>query len=117
MVKSKKRVLEKWISENKDKYQFSELRYSYLKQTINYLNQKGEVYLIRLPVSEEMFKIEQNLLPDFNDKMKQIEPLTKGYFNMTTLDNKFIFHDGVHLHTQSGKEVSKMIAHWIISRK
>ncbi len=32
---------------------------------------------------------------------------------MNQIDHSFIFPDGVHLHSSSGKEASRIIANWI----
>ncbi|RCW20428.1 hypothetical protein [Marinilabilia salmonicolor] len=105
--------IEFYREQNLPKFKFSSLRLKYLKRTITFLNQYGKVFLVRLPVHEEMFKIEEKLMPDFDEKIKKIIPLTEGYLNMIPQNNNYEFTDGNHLYKASGKMVSKEIAEWI----
>ena len=94
-------------------YNFSSLRYAYLKETIAYLNQFGSVYLVRLPVHKNMLAIENDLMPEFTTLMNQTNSITAGYYDMTILKEDFLFNDGNHLHKSSGELVSAKIALWI----
>ena len=98
---------------NIDLYQYSSLRLDYLKKTINYLNEYGNVYLVRLPIHPEIMKIENIFMPEFNSLMKDIIPLTSGYLDMTDMNDKFTYTDGNHLSKISAKIVSKEVALWI----
>ncbi len=75
MAKSRIRVLDNWLSESKGKYKFSKVRLEYLKRTNEFLNTKGEVYIVRLPVDEELFKAEESFMPDFNYKINGLGSL------------------------------------------
>lgn len=92
---------------------FSSLRFDYLKQTITYLNQYGEVYLVRLPIHKQILEIEEDFMPDFNDKIETIIPLSKAYYDMTSEHKQYQYTDGNHIYKDSGIEVSKKIANWI----
>ena len=92
------------------------VRLSYLKQTVEFLKLHGKVYIARLPVSPQMFEIEQELMFDFNDKINQIVQLSDGYLDMTNENNLYQFIDGNHLWKESGKLVSQKIAEWIKSK-
>ena len=65
----------------------------------------------------EIFKIENSKI-DFitHEKLKGIERIAKGYFDMTPLNNEFTYTDGNHLHKSSSKIVSEKIARWIDSK-
>jgi hypothetical protein len=93
----------------------SYVRLSYLKQTVEYLKLHGNVYIVRLPVSPEMFAIEQELMPDFNEIINPICLVTDGYLDMTNENYLYQFIDGNHLWKESGKLVSEKIAEWIKS--
>lgn len=69
---------------------------------------------MRLPVDQELLKAEENLMSDFNDKMHSLNPIIEGYLDMTKLKEEFIFSDGVHLHSSSGKKASLIIGNWIL---
>lgn len=94
-------------------HNFSDLRYQYLHKTIDYLREFGKVYLVRLPIHQKIMNIENELMPDFNDKMLSLEVFTDGYLDMTPLNNQFQYTDGNHLYKESSKLVSEKIASWI----
>lgn len=92
---------------------YSETRRNYLIKTIEYLKQFGKVYLVRLPLHPEMMKLENQYMPDFNDKIDSAVQLSSGYLDLTGQNAEFIYHDGNHLYSESAREVSKIIAEWI----
>ena len=95
------------------KSNFSSTRLQYLIKTINYLKDFGVVYLVRLPIHEKMMEIEEDLIDDFNLKIKEAIDLSDGYLDMTPQNNLFDYTDGNHLYKNSGKKVSRIIANWI----
>lgn len=115
-VSVKKRLLSKIDSYRRNDlplYKFSELRFNYLKETINYLKAYGAVYLVRLPMHPELFEIEEELMPDFNKKIEELALFTEGYYDMTSLNSSFVYTDGNHLYKKSGQEVSLKLSLWI----
>ena len=94
-------------------YKYSQLRYEYLIKTIKYLKKNGDVYIVRLPVHNKMLDIENDFMPDFDDKIKKIKPLIDGYYNMTSDNYIYRYTDGNHLFKNSGKLVTIKIAKWI----
>lgn len=50
----------------------SKEREEWLKKTVNYLSQFGEVYLVRLPISSIMLEKERALFPHFNNFIQEI---------------------------------------------
>lgn len=110
-----KRINEKVKSYAKSSkhYNSSTLRLHYLKKTIDFLNNYGDVYLVRLPMHPRIMEVENELMPDFNDEIADIIPIAKGYFDMTSLNGEFSYTDGNHLHKSSSKIVSEKIARWI----
>jgi hypothetical protein len=114
------RIKEKVIDyrdKNSKEFTFSSLRLFYLKKTIKYLSKIGEVYLIRLPIHPEIYKIENNFMPDFNKKMEKITKYSNGYLDLTTRNKEFSYTDGNHLYKRSGSEVSEIISNWIIEKR
>jgi hypothetical protein len=91
------------------------VRLNYLIQTINFLKDYGKVYVVRLPVSPQMFLIEQELMPNFNDVIHPAIISANGYFDLTSDNHLCQFTDGNHLWKESGKQVSVKIAEWIKS--
>jgi hypothetical protein len=94
-------------------HNYSALRYEYLRETIKYLRKFGNVYLVRLPIHPKIMKIENELMPDFNEMMLNLKVFTNGYYDMTTLNRQYQYTDGNHLYKESSILVSENIANWI----
>lgn len=113
---TKERIAERvdrYKTQNLPFYEFSSLRLTYLKKTIEFLNQHGQVYLVRLPLHPDMMTVDNQLMPDFNTKIQGLAPLTKGYYDMTLYNENFSYTDGNHLYKESGAIVTEMLASWI----
>ena len=110
-----KNKINNYTKSNLPVYHYSDYRYEYLGKTISYLKNFGEVYLVRLPVSPDMFEIEKLLLNDFDNKIKALSETHKiPYFNLTKNNSQYQYTDGNHLHKESGKEVSRLISALIL---
>ncbi|GGF51603.1 hypothetical protein [Echinicola rosea] len=99
------------------KTKYSKVRYEYLLKIINYLSDYGEVYLVRLPVHFKMMEIEEELMPNFNNTIKDAIKNSQGYLDLTEYNSRFKYTDGNHLHKSSGIEVSQLVANWIEENK
>jgi len=98
-------------------YKASEIRLEYTIKTINYLRNYGTVYLVRLPIHPLMMEMDQALMPDFNDKMERIvEQTGVEYLDLAEQNPDYTYIDGNHLHKESGKKVSEIIAKWILEK-
>jgi hypothetical protein len=91
----------------------SKSRIEYLDRIIEFLSNHGEVYVVRLPVHKKMLSIEQQYMPDFNNKISNALLKSEGYLDFSTLDNEYIYNDGNHLTKTSAKEVTQHIGEWI----
>jgi hypothetical protein len=112
----KKRLNEKILDyrqNNLPERKLSRVRLNYLLQTVSFLKQHGNVYLVRLPISPEMYALEQEFMPEFNEIIKPISLSADGYLDLTTDNYMCEFTDGNHLWKSSGKRVSIKIAEWI----
>ena len=99
-------------------YKFSDLRLNYLAKIITYLQEHGKVYLVRLPVHQMMFTIEDELMPDFDEKIKDITMDGNiPYLNFRLLKNEYQYVDGNHLYKASGKQVSAIVAEWVVQSR
>ena len=105
--------IQTYRAENLPAFRYSSLRLDYLKKTIEFLKEHGKVYLVRLPMHPGIFQIEQEFMPDFNQKIGQLVPETSGYYDMTAMNGEFLYTDANHLYKESGKIVSCRIAEWI----
>ncbi len=113
-----KKRTENKISEYLDllyKYHYSEIRFKYLIKTILYLNQFGKVYLVRLPVHHNIYKIEIQLMNDFDLKLKEAIVESDGYLDLTCYNSQYNYTDGNHLSIESGEKVTMKIAEWILN--
>lgn len=95
-------------------YIFSNDRYDYLLELIRFLEKRGKVFLVRLPIHPEMFKIENEFMPDFDFKITRARKLVTGYLDMTPKNSDYLYLDGNHLYKVSGRAVSKEIENWIL---
>ena len=99
-----------------DQYHFSSVRYDYLIKTIAYLKNFGTVYLVRLPVHPTLMSLENQLIPDLNNRIQTAIDLSNGYLDMSPDNAMLRYTDGVHLTKESGEAVSKKIGRWIIKK-
>ncbi len=99
-------------------HKFSEYRYSYLQKTIELLQAKGTVYLVRLPVHQSLIELEDQLMSDFDQKMKILaDKFSLEYLNLISSSDKYTYTDGNHLYKNSAKIVTQEIADIIESYK
>ncbi len=76
----------------------SEERLKYLDDLISVLTNQGNVFLLRLPISDEMMDIENSYWNNFNDEMKVLSKKYKApYINFNISKHKFNTYDGIHL--------------------
>ena len=60
-----------------------------------------------------MLTIEQQYMPDFNEKISNAIFKSDGYLDFSTLDNEYSYTDGNHLTKTSAKKVTQNIGEWI----
>ncbi|MDP9958424.1 hypothetical protein [Chryseobacterium lathyri] len=91
--------------------EISPVRLKYFEETIQFLNQHGKVYLVRIPGGVKVNEIEQKYAPHFNQLMKEIAQRNHAsYFDFCPLVKSYTFTDGNHLYKESGKILTKQIA-------
>ncbi len=92
-------------------------REHYLIQTITYLSALGPVYLVRMPVSQQMKDEEDLCYSNFNDKMQKIANNFNNvhFINYATSDTTgYKFSDGNHhLEGKSAIKFTKSLANYI----
>ena len=102
------------LKERKTRYQLSETRLSYLNKTIAYLQERGSVYMVTLPIHPELTNLEAAIIPNFKDLMYKLSRETGAPFLDLSQENQdYIYTDGMHLYKDSATEVSRKIASWI----
>jgi hypothetical protein len=101
-----------------DKYKLSTIRLKYLIETVKFLKGKGDVYLVRLPISPEMIRIENDFEPKFDSIIDGLsEYMQVPYFNCSNLSSDYKFTDGNHLYHESSNTFSKDLANMIRNQK
>lgn len=92
----------------------SELRYGYFEELLMVLKKRGRVYLVRVPVSEEMIALEREYAPAFDERVfKTIEKYQLNWIDFYPIANQFLCPDGNHLFHEDADRVSKMIGNII----
>jgi len=105
-----KKVLDKWTVKGiksydgmAKKWKKSSIRLTYLEELINYLKDYGTVFMVRLPVDNEVLKIEDRYWNNFNKDMIGISKRSKvNYINFSVTENQFKTYDGVHIDKFAG---------------
>ena len=92
----------------------AEYRIDEMKALIESLSKRGNVYLVRLPVSETIFEIEQDFYPTFDSLVISIgNRYNAPYFNMQALHKEMVFNDGHHINRSYAPKCSAQIASWM----
>ncbi len=101
-------------TKNVKKYNYSTLRVSYLEETVSWLNERGKVYLVRLPVAPKIYALGNENVPVFDSIINSLAPISEGYFDMNK-DSSATYQtiDGNHLYKPDGERASLEVAHWI----
>jgi hypothetical protein len=90
---------------------YSRKRHQYLCNIIELFEKHGKVFLVRLPVSQPMKELEDNLISDFDSLMvKTSKNYNIPYYNFINDFNKYQTTDGNHLYKTSGARISLEIA-------
>lgn len=85
-------------------FKASEYRIANLKEIMNMLRPNGKMYLVRMPVSPQMYHIEQSIWSNFDQRMQSIaDAYHIPYINFTNRNAQFATTDGNHLQKQAGE--------------
>lgn len=117
-VLSRTNSMIKFYSDFSEQHSFSEVRFNYLKEVIIFLKERGDVFLIRMPLSDEILEIENKAILEFNALLEGLAVET-GVLYKDFNENKecYFFEDGLHLNTKSALSLSERIAKWIANTK
>ena len=83
-------------------------RYNYLIETIIYLKQKGEVFLVRIPTDNDITDLENNNWKKFNQEFDSISNSHNIHF-LDYSDLKVKTYDGSHLFSESAKKFTNIL--------
>jgi hypothetical protein len=100
----------------RDAKTMSHTRLSALVETIGFLRQHGDVYLVRLPAHPEILAIENQVCPGFNEVIDSIARTHHTpYFSFIDSCTKYTYTDGTHLWKGSGALVSEELSRLILN--
>lgn len=92
----------------------SDYRLQELSALIKTLNNFGSVYLVRLPIGDNIFAIENEFCPTFDSMMDSLAQLHHtDYLNMQPYSSQMIFNDGHHINRTKAPLCTSIIANWI----
>ena len=75
------------------------------------MKELGDVYVVRLPVSDGMLKIENQLMPDFDMRILSLANTSNvNYINFMPQRAEFKYTDGHHLVKASSDMLSQKLA-------
>ncbi len=91
--------------------EISKVRLNSLKFLINELSKKGKVYLVKLPISNEMISLEKKFCPDFDSLITSHLAIPEmNLIDFYPYSNLFLYPDGNHLWQEDADKVSQIIA-------
>lgn len=94
----------------------SDTRFLYLEKIIRYLDDYGDIVLVRMPVSAQMAKIEKDHFPDFKERIKFISvKYNIPFFDFIDESGKFLTIDTHHLYKEESQRFTSMLCDSIIS--
>ncbi|MCB0373552.1 MAG: hypothetical protein KDD31_11120 [Muricauda sp.] len=86
-------------------------RLEWFGKTIEYLKNKGTVFLVRMPADEEIVSFENEHLPTFNAMVDSVAKVYKvPYLDYSESRPGFGTYDGSHLYSETAKEFSTILA-------
>ncbi len=89
-------------------YKLSKIRIESLKLLVKKLKTHGEVFLVRMPISDEFLSQENKYYPKFDFILDSISKTTDiKYLNFNKMANKYETYDGHHINKFSGKIFTK----------
>ena len=98
--------------------EIAQYRINEMKLLIEKLSNKGDVFLVRLPVSETIFEIEEEFYPAFDSLITSLSTkFNAPYFSMQPLHEEVVFNDGHHINRSYAPKCTAMITSWIKQHK
>ncbi|WP_224489102.1 hypothetical protein [Robertkochia flava] len=89
----------------------SDYRLEWFSRTIDSLQHKGRVFLVRIPMHRGVLALEDGVWPSFDREMDSIARLKHiTYLNYRNRSEDFETYDGSHLHSESAKAFSRDVA-------
>lgn len=114
-VLKRREFMVEFYSDYLNRYTYSKERYKYLERTITFLKKKGPVFLVRMPLHQEILDIEEKLDSEFNSRMNILsKQYGVPYFDFNDSESRWEFKDGLHLTVESAKDFSEVLSNKIL---
>ena len=95
-------------------FEFSDYRWQSLRSLIETLKGKGQVYLVRLPISKEFYQLETAHFIGFDERIRECaNDLGVPYWDMVDYQDSVKYNDGHHINRYFAPLISMKIAEWI----
>ncbi|MFM7902137.1 MAG: hypothetical protein ACKPAD_09150, partial [Bacteroidota bacterium] len=117
---AKRRAYDVLYDKNSDigRFALSPYRLHWLRETINYLKRFGKVVLIRVPISEEFYALEQSLSPSFDQTIHAEADFHQiAYKTFQDMADSLTYKDGHHMQLASTAIFSSAITHSLIQHE
>ena len=83
-------------------------------ETIAYLKERGDVFVVTLPVHPSLTELDLAVVPEFTELMFTLSrDMYVPYLDLSYENTTYTFTDGVHLYKDSAREVSERVARWV----
>ena len=94
-----------------EQWSLSPERVGYLGETISFLEGHGRVFVVRMPVSEEMLQVEQAYIPEFSSLVDSVATRHDGiYLDYSNESGEYQTTDGHHLWQEDARRfTSRML--------
>lgn len=115
VMEVQRRLMVKYYTNYLNKYSFSELRLKYLIEIIKFLKDRGDVYLVRMPLHQDILDIEKKVDPGFDERLVNLsKEFNVPYINSISYKIQFDFKDGLHLNKLSAENFSTFLSKKIL---
>ncbi|SFW16424.1 hypothetical protein [Cellulophaga fucicola] len=91
--------------------EISKIRFLSFAKTIDYLKQKGDVFIVRMPLTPENLKLENEKWENFNYQFDSIAKVKNiSFLDYSETSSEYNTYDGTHMVSESAKKFSKTLS-------
>ena len=97
---------------------WSNTRFYFFEKIVRYLRNRGEIYLVRLPVSKPMAELENRKFPDFDNKMRVFaDKYNIKYIDFINESGNYLTIDTHHLWKEESEKITYRICDSILANR
>lgn len=91
--------------------EISKIRFLSFAKTIDFLKQKGDVFIVRMPLTPENLKLENEKWENFNYQFDSIAKVKNiSFLDYSETSSEYNTYDGTHMVSESAKKFSKTLS-------